>query len=66
MRVAGRVAIVTGGGGGIGAGLVARLAAEGASVLIADSDSAAAETAASAVNAACPGASIAAEADVTD
>lgn len=36
MRLAGQAALVTGGGAGIGAGIAERLAAEGASVLVAD------------------------------
>ena len=42
MRLEGKTAIVTGGGNGIGAGCVGRLAAEGASVVIADIDDVAA------------------------
>lgn len=43
MGVAGRVAIVTGGGSGIGAGICERLAADGASVAVVDLDLDAAE-----------------------
>lgn len=39
-RLAGKVAIVTGGGGGIGAAIVARFAEEGARVVVADVDEA--------------------------
>ncbi|MBS1880123.1 MAG: SDR family oxidoreductase [Actinobacteria bacterium] len=49
-RFAGQVAIVTGGGSGIGAATAARLAAEGATVVIADRDLAAAEAAAAALD----------------
>jgi 2-hydroxycyclohexanecarboxyl-CoA dehydrogenase len=47
MRLDGRVALVTGGGGGIGQATAARLCAEGARVLVADLDLAAAERVAS-------------------
>jgi len=46
MRLEGRVAIVTGAGGGIGKGIVMRLAEEGADVVLADLDQKAAQQAA--------------------
>lgn len=52
QRLAGQVAIVTGGGQGIGGATARRLAEEGASVLIADVDSTAAERNAAAISAA--------------
>jgi 3-oxoacyl-[acyl-carrier protein] reductase len=60
MRLNGKAAIVTGGGSGFGAAIVARFAAEGARVVVADIDGAAAGR----VAAAAPGA-VAVEADVT-
>ncbi len=54
-RLAGRVAIITGGGSGIGRAAVLRFASEGASVVIADRDRAAAE----AVLGEVPGAAVA-------
>lgn len=56
----GRTAIVTGGGSGFGAGIVERFAAEGARVMVADIDGAAAATVASSVD------GIACEVDVSD
>ena len=43
MRLAGKTAIVTGGGSGFGAGIARRFAAEGARVMVADINAAAAE-----------------------
>ncbi len=43
MRLAGKIAIVTGGGSGFGAGIAKKFVAEGARVLIADRDAAGAE-----------------------
>jgi NAD(P)-dependent dehydrogenase (short-subunit alcohol dehydrogenase family) len=51
-RLAGRVAVVTGGGQGIGRGIVRRFAAEGARVLVAELDAASGEDAAAEVAAA--------------
>ncbi|HTM83302.1 MAG TPA: SDR family oxidoreductase [Mycobacterium sp.] len=65
MRVDGRTAIVTGGGGGIGAAIGAELAGHGARVVLADLDETAARAAAEAINAAQPGAAVAAGADVS-
>lgn len=64
-RRRGRVAIVTGGGSGIGAALVKRLAAEGATTVVADLDRARAEAVASEVREA-GGAARAVRLDVTD
>jgi 3-oxoacyl-[acyl-carrier protein] reductase len=53
MRLNGKVAIVTGGGSGFGEGIVRKFVAEGAKVLIADRDDAAAKRVADATGAAC-------------
>src|ERR1700739_4543854 len=66
MKVAGRGAIVTGGGGGIGGALAEELAANGARVVVADLDAAAAQAIADKINAAAPGSAVAAGADVSD
>jgi NAD(P)-dependent dehydrogenase (short-subunit alcohol dehydrogenase family) len=63
---AGKTAIVTGGGSGIGAAIVRALVARGSTVVIADVDEAAATALAAEVNAARPGAVSTAVVDVTD
>jgi NAD(P)-dependent dehydrogenase (short-subunit alcohol dehydrogenase family) len=65
VNVAQRVAIVTGGGAGIGSALVARLAREGARIVVADLDADSARTVSEAVNADHPGSTVSAGADVS-
>jgi NAD(P)-dependent dehydrogenase (short-subunit alcohol dehydrogenase family) len=66
VKIADKVAIVTGGGNGIGAALAAKLAQQDARVLVADLDADAARAVAGEINAGRPGAAIAAGADVAD
>ena len=65
-RHRGRVAIVTGGGSGIGLATAMRLCSEGANVVIADLDAERATTAAAAVKAAGVGDTLASHCDVGD
>ena len=62
MRLKGKTAIVTGGGSGFGAGIVELFVREGAKVVVADIDGAAAERVAAAQG---DGAAVAAQVDVT-
>ena len=66
MQLGGKVAIVTGGGGGIGGALTRRLAQGGAKVVVADRDTEAARGVSEQVNADHPGTTISAGADVAD
>ena len=66
MKVDGKVAIVTGGGGGIGGALAEELATHGARVLVADLDAARAQAVADKFNALGRGSAVAAGADVSD
>jgi NAD(P)-dependent dehydrogenase (short-subunit alcohol dehydrogenase family) len=66
VKVAQKVAIVTGGGGGIGGALAAKLAQQGARVVVADLDAHSARAVSDGVNAERPGAAISAGGDVSD
>ena len=66
MKVADKVAIVTGGGNGIGAALSAKLAQRDARIVIADLDGDAAQAVADAINAERPRVAVAAGGDVSD
>ncbi|MFI1920038.1 SDR family oxidoreductase [Nocardia sp. NPDC020380] len=66
MQVAGKIAVVTGGGGGIGGALAARLVRDGAKVVVADLDGDAAARVVAAIDADTPGAAVAVGADVAD
>ncbi|BBX44158.1 SDR family oxidoreductase [Mycobacterium cookii] len=66
MKVADKVAIVTGGGNGIGGAIAAKLAAQDARVVVADLDSDAAHAVADGINAERSGAAVGVGADVSD
>jgi NAD(P)-dependent dehydrogenase (short-subunit alcohol dehydrogenase family) len=66
MEVEGKVAIVTGAGGGIGGAISRALAGAGAKVVVADLDGEAAAVTAAEIEAAQPGAAVAVAADVAD
>ncbi|WP_330180467.1 SDR family oxidoreductase [Nocardia sp. NBC_01503] len=66
MQVAGKIAVVTGGGGGIGGALAARLVRDGARVVVADLDTDAAKGIAATISRDHPGAAVAVGADVSD
>lgn len=66
MKVAERVAIITGGGGGIGGALASALTRAGAKVVIADLDAESAAAVADRINAERPGTAVARGGDVSD
>jgi NAD(P)-dependent dehydrogenase (short-subunit alcohol dehydrogenase family) len=66
MEVDGKVAIVTGGGGGIGGAIARAFAAAGGKVVVADLDGEAATATAQEIEAARPGAAVGVAADVAD
>jgi NAD(P)-dependent dehydrogenase (short-subunit alcohol dehydrogenase family) len=65
-RVAGKVALVTGGGSGLGQAIAELLAREGARVAVTDIDAATARETAGAINAETPGTAVALAHDVTE
>ncbi len=66
MKLDGKICIITGAAGGIGAGIARRFVAEGAKVAIADIDMAAAKAMAAKLSAMGPGTAIGIAMDVTD
>ncbi|UYP19556.1 SDR family oxidoreductase [Rhodococcus sp. Z13] len=66
MRIEGSVAVVTGGGNGIGRALASGLVDRGARVVVADLDGAAAQKVADDIDARTPGSAVAVAADVSD
>ncbi|OZD05986.1 dehydrogenase [Rhodococcus sp. 06-221-2] len=66
MKVAGKVAIVTGGGGGIGGAIAARLAEHGTRVVVSDVDESTARSVVDAIERDRPGTAVAAAADASD
>ncbi|MEV6218235.1 SDR family oxidoreductase [Nocardia sp. NPDC051833] len=66
MNIAGKVAVVTGGGAGIGAATAAALAAAGARVVVSDLHEATALATSERINLAHPGATVGIGADATD
>ncbi|HEU0197615.1 MAG TPA: SDR family NAD(P)-dependent oxidoreductase, partial [Nevskiaceae bacterium] len=65
MDVSGKVAVITGGGGGIGSALSEALALHGASVLLADLDERSAQQVAERLDAQYPGHAVGVGADVS-